>query len=86
MSDEPKPNKGELIPSINRSLMRKKSGLVNHELEHISELIKQQVRVQIGNFENPLNDVLSELIKEVIKDKYDLKLGSPFYGEELLGN
>ena len=86
MSNESKPNKGELILSRNRNLARKKSGLVNHELEHISELIKQQVRVQIGNFENPLNDVLSELIKEVIKDKYDLKLESSFYGEELLGN
>ena len=28
MSDESKPNKGELIPSINRNLARKKSGPV----------------------------------------------------------
>ncbi len=85
MSDEPKPNKGELIPYRNRSLVRKKSGLVNRGLEPMSELKKQQIRVQIGNFENPLNDVLSELIiKEVIKDKYDLKLGSSFYGHALL--
>ena len=84
MSNESKPNKSELIPSRNRNLARKKSGLVNRELEPISELKKQQVRVQIGNFENPLNEVLSELIKEVIKDKYDLKLGSSSYGEDLL--
>jgi hypothetical protein len=84
MSDEPKPNKGELIPSRNRSLARKKSGLVNRGLEPMSGLKKQQIRVQIGNFENPLNDVLSELIKEVIKDKYHLKLGSSSYGEDLL--
>jgi hypothetical protein len=69
MSDEPKPNKGELIPSRNRSLARKKSGLVNRGLEPMSGL---------------LNDVLSELIKEVIKDKYHLKLGSSSYGEDLL--
>ena len=80
MSDESKTNKGELIPSINRNLARKKSGLVNSGLELMSELKKQQVRVQIGNFEDPL----SEFIKEVIKDKYDLKLGSSFYGHELL--
>ena len=53
MSDEPKPNKGELVPYRNRGLVRKKSGLVNRGLEPMSELKKQQIRVQIGNFENP---------------------------------
>jgi len=84
MSDEAKPNKGELIPSINRNLTRKKSGLAKRGLELIHELKKQQVRVLIGNFDDVLNDVFSEIIKKVIKDKYDLKLWSSFYGEEIL--
>ncbi len=83
MSDEPKPNKGELIPSINRSLARKKSGLPNG-LELIHELKKPQVRVLIGNFEESMNDIFSEVIKEVIKNKYDLKVRLSFYGEEIL--
>lgn len=85
MSDEPKANKGELIPSINRSLARKKSGLAKRGLELIHELKKQQVRVQIGNaFEVVFTELFSDLIKEVIKDKYNLKLGSSSYGQELL--
>ena len=84
MSDEPKPNKGELIPSTNRNLTRKKSGLAKRGLELIHELKKQQVRVLIGNFDDVLNDVFSEVIKQVTKDKYDLKLWSSFYGEEIL--
>ena len=85
MSDEPKPNKGELIPSINRSLARKKSGLVKRGLELIQEQKKQQVRVQIGDaFEDGFTDIFSDLIKKVVKDKYDLKLGSSSYGQELL--
>lgn len=84
MSDEPKPNKSELIPSINRSLARKKSGLVKRGLELIYELQNQQVRVLIGNFDDAINDLFSELIKEVIKNKYDLKVVLSFYGEEIL--
>ena len=85
MSDEPKPNKGELIPSINRSLARKKSGLAKRGLELLHELKKQQVRVQIGNaFEIAFTNIFSILIKKVIKDKYNLKLGSSSYGQELL--
>jgi hypothetical protein len=85
MSDEPKPNKGELIPSINRSLARKKSGLVKRGLELIHELNKQQVRVQIGNtFEVSFTGIFYDLIKEVIKDKYDLVLRTSSYGQELL--
>lgn len=84
MTDKPKPNKGELIPSINRSLARKKSGLVKRGLELIHELKKQQVRVLIGNFDDDLTDLFHVLIKQVIKDKYDLKVRSSFYGEEIL--
>ena len=84
MSDEHKPNKGEFIPSINRSLARKNSGLVKRGLELVHELKKQQVRVLIGNFDGWLTDLVSKLIKKVIKDKYDLEVGSSVYGEELL--
>ena len=84
MSDEPKPNKGELIPSINRSLARKKSGLAKRGLELIYELKKPQLRVLIGNFEESMNDIFAEVIKEVIKSKYDLKVRLSFYGEEIL--
>jgi DNA-binding NarL/FixJ family response regulator len=84
MSDEPKPNKGELIPSINRSLARKESGLVKRGLELIHEFKKQPVLVQIGNNETSFTDLFSYLIKEVIKDKYDLILGSSDSGQELI--
>jgi len=84
MSGEAKPNKGELIPSINRSLAIKRSGLVKRGLDLIHELKKQQVRVLIGNLNDPLNDLLSAIMKEVIKNKYDLKLGSSSYGEEMV--
>ncbi len=85
MSDKPKPNKGELIPSIDRSLARKKSGLVKRGLELIHELKKQQVRVLIGNFDDhPINDLFSEIIKAVIKNKYYLKVLIFFYGEEIM--
>ena len=85
MSNEPKHDKGELIPSINRSLARKRSGLVKRGLELIQEQKKQQVRVQIGGgIETMFIDLFSEVIKEAIKDKYDLILGSSSYGEEIL--
>jgi CheY-like chemotaxis protein len=84
MSDDSKPNKNELIPSTNRSLVRRK-GLVKRGLDLIPGLKRQQVRVQIGNFDDDgITEICSDLIKEVIKDKYDLKLGSSFYGEELI--
>lgn len=84
MSNEPKPNKGELIPSRTSSLVRKKSGLIKRGLELIYELKNQQVRVLIGNFDDAMNDIFSELIKGVIKNKYDLKVLLSFYGEEIL--
>ncbi len=84
MSDEPKPNKSELIPSINGSLARKKSGLAKRGLELVRELKTREVQVVIGNLDDTLTDILSGFIKKVIKDRYDLKLRSFFYGEELL--
>ena len=80
MSNEPKPNKAELIPSINRGLAIKKSGLVKRGLELLQEKRQQQVRVLIGNFENNINDIFSE----VIKSKYDSKIRLSFFGEEIL--
>jgi len=84
MSEKPRSNKGEFIPSRNRSLAKKKSGLIKRGLELIHKLKKQQVRILIGNFDDPLTDLFHELIKEFIKNKYDLKVESSFYGEEIL--
>ena len=84
MSNESKHNKGEFIPPINRSLARKRSDLVKRGLKLIQEQ-KKQVRVQIGDGIEPMFiDIFSDVIKEVIKDKYDLKLGSSSYGEEIM--
>lgn len=84
MNDKPKANKGELIPSLERSLTRKKSGLAKRGLELIHELKKQQVQVVIGNFDDPVNRVFIEVIREVIKNKYYLKVITFIYGEEIL--
>ena len=46
--------------------------------------MKRQVNILIGNLDDGLTDLLSELIRDVIKDKYDLKVRSSAYGEELL--
>ena len=49
------------------------------------ELLKKRpIHVVLGNVEENLNDLFTELIKEVVKDKYDLKIKSVFYGEELM--
>lgn len=49
------------------------------------ELIgKHQIRVVIGNGEENINELISALINEVIKDKYDLTIKLVFYGEELI--
>ncbi len=53
--------------------------------EHTMDLLKKrQIRVVIGNYVEHLNNLFSELIKEVIKDKYSLTIKSVFYGEELM--
>lgn len=45
---------------------------------------KQQVRVQIGNFDDPMNDALIDWIKEAFESEYALEFGSCFHGHELL--
>ncbi len=84
MSDKHDPNKNELTLSRNRSLAIKRSALAKRGLEFIDEVKKRQVEVLIGNDEPLLTDAFSEFIKKVIKDKYDLKVRSAFYGEDLL--
>ena len=76
MSNEPKPNKAELIPSINRSLAIKRSGLVKRGLDLLQEKRQQQVRVLIGNHEDSL---INDIFSEVIKSKYDSKIRVAFY-------
>ena len=48
--------------------------LVGRALEH--KLKKQPVRVQIGNHEASFTYLFSDLIKDVMKDKYQLILGA----------
>lgn len=45
---------------------------------------KRQVAVLIGEWQDIMIDLFSELLKAETKDKYDLKINSAFYGEELL--
>jgi CheY-like chemotaxis protein len=84
MSNEPKPNKGELAPSINRSLALKKSGLVKRGIELINDLKKQQVRVLMCDDQKDFTDFFSTLINEATGNKYDLKIKSSPYADELL--
>lgn len=46
--------------------------------------MKPQLSILIGNLDHGLTDVISEMIRDVIKDKHDLKVRSSSYGEELL--
>jgi len=85
MSDEPKPNKGELIPSINRSLARKKSGLVKRGLELMSELKKQELKICFADYgDGGIREVLCEVIRSKISDKYNVKDRWSYYGDKLL--
>lgn len=85
MSDEPKPNKGELIPSINCSLARKKSGLVKRGLELISELKQQELKIGFADYEGGCYDrLLYKCIRLKVGDKYNVKDRYSHYGDELL--
>jgi hypothetical protein len=52
--------------------------------ESMKPLNKRQIRVVIGNGEENINELISELIKDVINNKYGLTIKSVFYGEELM--
>jgi hypothetical protein len=52
--------------------------------ESMKPLKKRQIRVVIGNGEENINELISELVKDVIHNKYDLTIKSVFYGEELM--
>jgi hypothetical protein len=84
MSDRDDPKNGDLILSGNRSLAIKRLDLVKRGLELVQKLKKRQLEVVIGNFDDPINELISEIIKEVTENKYDLNVRSFFYGEELL--
>ena len=85
MSDEAKPNKGELIPSINRNLARKKSGLVKRGLELMSELNKQELKIGFADYQDGhIGEILCEFIRSEISDKYNVKDRWSYYGDELL--
>jgi len=85
MSDDPKPNKGELIPSTNRGLARKKSGLVKRGLELMSELKKQELKICFADYgDGGIGEVLCEVIRSKISDKYNVKDRWSYYGDRLL--
>ena len=44
----------------------------------------KKIYVVIGNGDDNINELISELINEVVKDKYDLTIKPVFYGEELM--
>jgi hypothetical protein len=45
---------------------------------------KRQLQIVIGTNDDSLINLVSELLKKAMQDKYDLKINSFFYGEELL--
>jgi hypothetical protein len=84
MSKESRPNKGELIPSINHSLAKKKSGLVKRGFELISEL-KKEVTLSFTDYqEGSTGKVLHHYISLKISDRYNVKDKWSYYGDELL--
>lgn len=87
MSDRNDPKKGDLILSGNRSLAIRRLDLVKRGLELVQELKKRQLDVVIGDHGGvggAFSELFSAYIQKVIENKYDLKVRSFFYGEELL--
>jgi DNA-binding NarL/FixJ family response regulator len=87
MSDRNDPKKGDLILSGNRSLAIRRLDLVKRGLELVQELKKRHLEVVIGDHGGVggvFSELLSAYIQEVIENKYDLKVRTFFYGEELL--
>jgi CheY-like chemotaxis protein len=64
--------------------LRKRSDLVKRGLEFVKKHKKRQLEVVIGNGEVMLTKVISGLVRKFFENKYDLKVRSFFYGEELL--
>jgi hypothetical protein len=48
------------------------------------ELKKRQIRMLIGNFDDPMNEVIQEVTKKIIKGKYDLLVTPVWHGEDIL--
>jgi len=48
------------------------------------ELKKRQIKMLIGNFDDPMNEGIQELIKKIIAGKYDLLVTSVWPGEDIL--
>jgi hypothetical protein len=48
------------------------------------ESIEKPIKILIGCFKDPLTDIISELIKEASKNRFDPKIEIYFCGEELL--
>ena len=48
------------------------------------ESIEKPIKILISCFKDPLGDLISELIKEASKNRFDPKIGIYFYGEKLL--
>jgi len=53
-------------------------------LELIDEVKKQNLEVLIGNHDVGITDIISQSIKSLVKDKYDLKVRSSWRIEEIL--
>src|SRR4030042_6795793 len=84
MDDKPDSNKNALTLYRNRSLAIKRSGLVKRGLELLHEPKKRQVRVVIGDGNQQFITLYSGMIETLLEDRYDLKVRSSFYCEELL--
>jgi len=48
--------------------------------------MRKKLRILIGCFQDPLTDIISALIKEASRNKFDHEIGIYFYGEELIEN
>jgi tetratricopeptide (TPR) repeat protein len=65
---------------MKHELKPNKSGIIPspHELK------RQQINVLIGNIDDPINNIISELLKEVSKKEYDLKIGRCWLGKNIM--
>jgi hypothetical protein len=72
------------IQALQKNLPREAKQM-QESMDNLSvKSMKKPLRALIGNHDNNMNDLISEIIKEVIDNKYDLIIHSSFHSEEIL--
>lgn len=73
-----------LIHTTKHRLAEKESELIKRGLGLVRILSKKRLNVVIGNFCDPINELISYVLFEVAKDQYDVRIKIIFSGEEIL--